>query len=95
MGRIERAEAAKADLLTIWLYIADDSTEVADRVLDRLGSAFVTLSENPRMGRGREEVGSDLRSFVVSSFTVFYVPLDDGVSIARVLHNRQDVERVF
>ena len=95
MGRVERADSARDDLRDIWLFIAEDSIEAADRVLDRLEEAFVMLSQHPRMGRERAELGANLRSFVVAPFTVFYVPLEDGVAVARVLHNRRDTEAEF
>ena len=41
---------ARADLLDIWNYIAEDSIESADRVLARLYDAFTRLAEAPGMG---------------------------------------------
>jgi plasmid stabilization system protein ParE len=45
---------ARADLLEIWNYIAEDSPENADRVLERLYAAFKRLAETPGMGHHRK-----------------------------------------
>ena len=36
MAKIEQSASAKADLLDIWLYIAKDSHEAADRFIDQI-----------------------------------------------------------
>lgn len=44
------------------------------------------------LGRLRSELLiADLRSFVVGSYVLFYVPGDSGICVIRVLHSRRDV----
>ena len=50
------------------------------------------LVENPLAGRERPELQKDLRSFPVGSYVVFYVPLSDGIEVARVMNGRQDID---
>ena len=47
---------ARADLVEIWNYIAEDSPENADRVLERLYAGFTGLAETPGMGHHREDL---------------------------------------
>jgi toxin ParE1/3/4 len=40
----------------------------------------------------RYDLASNLRSFPVGSYVVFYIPLPDGVEIVRVMHGHQDID---
>jgi len=50
------------------------------------------LLQNPLAGRERPELRSDLRSFPVGNYIIFYRALPDGVEIVRVMSGRQDVD---
>ena len=56
-----------SDLAAIWLHISADSPSAADRVLDAIDRACQTLAEFPSMGRGRDDLGSDLRNLPVGN----------------------------
>ena len=43
-------------------------------------------------GRARVDLGSNLRSFAVGNYVIFYVPLPDGIEVARVMNGRQDID---
>jgi toxin ParE1/3/4 len=68
MSRIRISAEASADLDDIWSYIAKDSPANADRFLDRILRTATTLSERPRAGRMRDELGLGLRSFPVGNY---------------------------
>lgn len=89
--RIKQKPAAKADLLDIWLYVASDDIEQADRLLDAIETHCQRLARFPRLGRARDELLPSLRSFPVGNYVVFYRPSKDGIEIIRVLHGRRDV----
>lgn len=36
-----------------------------------------------------------MRSFPVGRYIVFYMPLDDGVVVIRVLHGSRDIDAIF
>jgi plasmid stabilization system protein ParE len=95
MPRILRSPLARADLLDIWTWIADDaSPRTADAYLARLYAAFDRLAALPRSGRVRTEFEGAPRSFVVWPCVVFYEPLadDDGIVIWRVLHGARSFD---
>ncbi len=83
---------ALADLADIWAYIAEDSVKHADRFATLINNQFRTLARQPHMGRSRPELATNLRSFPVGHYIVFYVPLPKGVEIVRVLHGARDIE---
>ena len=96
MRRYRLSRRAKKDLDEIWLYIARDSIESANRFLDLLTDKFPLLADSPRMGRLREELQPDLRSFPVKNYLIFYRPLGKtGVSIVRVVHGARDLRSLF
>ena len=91
-NRFRRRKQVDVDLDAIWSYIAADGVNAANRQIDRIGEVFEMLVENPLAGRARLDLASDLRSFPVGSYVVFYVPLPDGVEIVRVMHGHRDID---
>jgi plasmid stabilization system protein ParE len=68
---------AREDLLEIWSYIATDSFDRADEVLDKLYDAFVRLSQAPGIGHQREDLADQRHRF----WNVYsYVPLADATA---------------
>ncbi|QDW36087.1 type II toxin-antitoxin system RelE/ParE family toxin [Bradyrhizobium sp. KBS0727] len=43
-------------------------------------------------GRKRPELRSDLRSFPVGNYIIFYVPLPDVIEVVRVMSGLQDID---
>jgi toxin ParE1/3/4 len=83
---------ALADLGDIWAYIAEGSVKHADRFAALINKEFRALARQPRMGRSRPELATDLRSFPIGRYVTFYLPLAKGVEIVRVLHGARDIE---
>jgi toxin ParE1/3/4 len=86
---------AFVDLADIWAFIAEDSVKHADRFAAFIDSQFRALARQPNMGRSRPELASDLRSFPVGRYMIFYVPIPKGVEIVRVLHGARDIRSVL
>ncbi len=95
MPQVTRRPLAEADILEIWDYIADDSLTAADRWVDHIDEQFRVLATQPSMGRARDELAPDVRSFPFGRYVIFYMPLDDGIDVVRVLHGARDVDAVF
>ena len=95
MSRVTRRPLAAADILDIWDHIAEDSVEQADRWVDKLDEKFKLIATQPLMGRARDELASDLRSFPFGRYVIFYEPIDDGIDVVRVLHSARDIDAVF
>ncbi len=93
MPRVLKRPQAEIDLVDIWLYIAADSVENADRFLEKIEKQCNTLASQPQMGRSRDDLAPSLQSFPIGNYLVFYQPIEDGIEIIRVLHGARDFVR--
>lgn len=87
--------AARDDLHEIWDYIAQDNLEAAEQLVERIEELCEMLATHPHLGRRREELAANLRSFPTGNYVIFYQPITDGVEIVRVLHSSRDIESLF
>jgi toxin ParE1/3/4 len=90
-NRFRKLPHADLDLDSIWNFIAADNIQAAERLIDRIGSVFQMLVENPLAGRERPELRKGLRSFPVRNYIIFYIPVPDGIEVIRVMNGRQDI----
>lgn len=96
MARFRLAARAAADLEEIWFTIASDNIDAADRVIDCLYAAVELLSLQPKLGRERNELAAQIRSFVTKTpYPIYYEIAPDGIVIVRILHHARDVEAAF
>ena len=95
MSKLKISKGAAQDLENIWSYIAKNNTRAANNLFDRLREKFAQLAKFPEMGKGREELAVQLRSFPVGTYLIFYRVMDEGIEIARIIHSSQDVEQIF
>lgn len=95
MGKVNYTIPAERDLIDIWLFIADDNYDAADRFIDSVYALCVKLAETTGMGRLRPEAGALVRSFGIGAYTVYYLPTDDGIEVQRVLSDSRDIKKIF
>ncbi|MBM9538791.1 type II toxin-antitoxin system RelE/ParE family toxin [Desulfobulbus alkaliphilus] len=86
---------AKADLVEIWDYIAEDSEARADAFIEVIDQKLQLIAERPNIGRLRDELATSLRSFPVGRYIIFYIPFEEGINVVRVLHGARDFEAVL
>jgi toxin ParE1/3/4 len=91
-NRFRKLPQADLDLDSIWNFIAADNIQAAERLIDRIGSVFQMLVENPLAGRERPELRKGLRSFPVRNYIIFYIPVPDGIEVIRVMNGRQGID---
>ena len=91
---VNLTDEAQADLGRIRDFIASDSPDVADSVIDHILAATVSLEFMPprfiQVGRSRRE-GSPVHAVVVHPFVVYYT-IDGEKQVVQVLsvrHGRQ------
>ncbi|WP_181389816.1 type II toxin-antitoxin system RelE/ParE family toxin [Leucothrix pacifica] len=87
-----KAPQAEADLIDIWLYVAEDQPVNADRLLDQLHEAAHLIAETPKMGVIRPSLGSDIRSFPVGNYILYYRIKSETLELVRVLSASRDVD---
>lgn len=96
MSKLHLSRLAEADLIEIWEYVADDNLEAADSLVSQLRSQARLIATQPRIGKERFDLASELRSFALGEYVLFYRPMDrTGISLVRVLHGRRDITRTM
>lgn len=95
MAELLISPEAEIDLLEIWLYIAEDSPENADRFQDKLANKARKLSESSEIGIDRPELGQGLKSFPVDRYLLYYRSIQTGIELVRVLHGSRDIQALF
>jgi plasmid stabilization system protein ParE len=80
---------AFADLNDIWEFIALDSVDAADRVLDEIETAINMLVSNPHAGHLRPDLNSHaLRFWLVRSYLIAY-SAEKPLLVIGILHGRR------
>ena len=93
MARIRFTNSAEADLLELWLAIAEENLVAADESLDSIHATVALLGTQPEMGRVRPELSEGLCSFPTRTpYIIFYLPDKNGLLIVRVLHHARDID---
>lgn len=95
MPKIDRSSLADTDMLEIWCFIGENNLSAADRVIEDIEGTLRMLSRNPLAGRQRRELRPHLRSFPVGNHLIFYMPIEDGIYVFRVLHGNRDYTDIF
>jgi len=95
MAQVIRSPQAEEDLAEIWIFVAENNLEAADRLLDRINEKARSLLQFPEMGRDRSDLAPSLRSIPEGNYMIFYRIAGDDIEIVRVLHGARDIERIF
>jgi toxin ParE1/3/4 len=84
------------DLNQIEDYLAEESIEVAYRVLAGINKAFSKLAKSPGIGHFREDLtDKPLKFFLVYSYLIVYRVDIKPLEIVRVLHVSRDIEALL
>ena len=82
---------AFADLEEIWEFIAADSLDAADRVLEEIYEAIRSLVPFPKVGHIRSDLtGRPLRFHPVRDFLIAYAADEKPLIVLAVLHGRRN-----
>jgi toxin ParE1/3/4 len=92
MSVIQRTEQAEDDLVDIWIYIAHDNPDAADRLFERIDNKCALLAENPELGHCRPDIAPGFRYFPIGSHLILYRTLENGIEVVRVVHGARDLE---
>jgi toxin ParE1/3/4 len=57
--------------------------------------ALQVLSDNPNIGRARDDLAPGYRSYLVEQHVILYLVTIRSVSISRIIHNRMDARRAL
>ena len=90
--RLSFTNTAHRDLGRIYQHISEDSVQKATNQVRRIIHAADMLRDFPLMGYDRSRLDTDLRSINENPYVIFYYTEESRIVIARVLHQRQDIE---
>jgi plasmid stabilization system protein ParE len=96
MSRVRFTGIAEADLLELWLSIAEENLVAADESMDVIQATVALLVTQPQMGKSRSELANGLRSFPTRTlYIIFYLPEESGLLVVRVLHHARDIDAEY
>ncbi len=95
MPQVLKRPQAETDLDEIWWYIAQDNPDNADRFLDKIEERCQALAQFPHMGISREDLMPTLRSLPLANYLIFYLPIEDGIKVVRVLPAMRDIDAII
>ncbi len=96
MAQILFTPLATEDLREIWVYLAENAgSETANKFLSAVKKKCETVAEFPEIGRVRHEYLVNLRSFPFGNYIIFYLPLDKGIEVLRIIHGSRDIQQIF
>jgi toxin ParE1/3/4 len=67
----------------------------AELYAQSIDAALLKLAQYPYFGRERNEICKGAKSFPVEKHIVFYQVNDNGIDVARILHQRMDLSKHF
>ena len=90
---------AKADIFSIWCYIADDGEAAADRVEQALYDACALVAQAPKRGHSRPDLTSrSLRFWTLTrypNYTVVYRPETAPLQVVAVVHGKRNIRQLL
>jgi toxin ParE1/3/4 len=99
--RVLIRDAAENDIDQIARFIAQQNLSAALRFYDAVDETLTLLARMPRVGKQRTAIDPSLkglRSWSVKwyrNYLIFYLPLNDGIDVVRVVHGSRDLPRVI
>jgi toxin ParE1/3/4 len=95
MARVVQTDQAREDLRDILRYLRRHSRPAAERLAKAIKERLSLLSNSPRLGRERPELGIDVRSVVVGDYILIYHATDATVTLIRIFHGARDLETLM
>ncbi|HHM05421.1 MAG TPA: type II toxin-antitoxin system RelE/ParE family toxin [Gammaproteobacteria bacterium] len=87
------SDPARADLRSIYDFIAHDSMHYARKVTQDIVAKTDVLNELPRMGKIVPELGNDaIRELSLYSYRILYEIKAPDVIVLAVIHKRRDFQ---
>ena len=98
---VQKMSQAKADLVEIAAFIAEDNPEAAQAFLDAAEASFAFIASMPSVGRAyrvQSPAAMGMRVWRVDGFErylILYRSVEHRIDIVRVLHTARDFPTLF
>lgn len=89
MPQIKRTPLARNDAIEIWAFIAKDDEAAADKVIAEIDRRLKSLAIMPLSGQAMPFIRPNIRRSAVGRYLIYYRPVDDGIEVLRILHERR------
>ena len=94
MPHAKLALRAQNDLVKIIEYTVQNwGATQADKYIDGLETLATNLANNPSLGTRRDALKKDLLSFPYQRHMLYYTRTKSGITVFRVLHQHQHLEK--
>jgi toxin ParE1/3/4 len=95
MPSVIYSSEAERDIRQITQYIARDNVTAALAWIGELEATCRLLATQPASG-GRVDAArfAETRRHVVGSYLIYYLPVDDGIGVVRVVHGARDQDKL-
>jgi len=85
---------ARSDIDAIWDYTVKAwGVQQARSYIAGLRDVCTKLAENPELGKRQDELYKGLRVYPSGKHVVFYLTVDKGIDVVRILHGSMDTHR--
>jgi len=82
---------ARSDIDAIWDYTVKTwGIQQARSYIAGLRDVCTELADNPELGKRRDELHKGLRVYPSGKHVVFYLAVDKGIDVVRILHGSMD-----
>jgi toxin ParE1/3/4 len=95
MKQLVFTPAARDDLLTIGLYIADDDPVRAESFVAELEAKARQIVEWPGSFPARDDISPGLRAAIHGQYLLLFRDLGEEVRLVRILHGARNLQQIF
>jgi toxin ParE1/3/4 len=95
MKRVVVTGPARRDRTDLWLYIAEDNLDAADRLIEEIDQKLLLLADTPSLGRAHPDIAPNMRYFPIGHYLIFYTPQPDGIKVIRILHAARSIAELL
>lgn len=98
--RVRRTRQVREDLIAIYVYIHEQSSQSAEKVLTALERSISSLLDTPKIGRPWDSPDPRLEGMRVAvstpyrNYLIFFRPVPNGIEVFRVIHGAQELDRI-
>lgn len=95
MKKFRLSAEIESDLNEIWLFVAQDNPDAANRLIELFLEKFLLIGKQPQIGRLRGDVKTELRSLSAGNYIIFYRDTESYVEFIRIIHGARDFSEIF
>jgi toxin ParE1/3/4 len=92
---IKYTSSAETDIDEIFDFLLNEGEDYAKKILGEIAGKLTLLEKNAYLGRKRDEILFNLRSFPAKKYIIFYTPIEDGIEVFRIIHSSRNIEGLF